>query len=89
MNFDDTTIIQSSLASHFEITDKMTTEEGLAFAYAFTSYDESQQDLDPDIGELNASIWQWGFDEDFGNTWIPIGSHQCSGSELGLLPIGD
>ena len=57
INFEDTTVVQSTLDSHFEITDKITTEEGLAFAYAFTSYDESSQELDPDIGELNASIW--------------------------------
>ena len=89
INFDDTTIIQSSLDQHFEISDAISSEDGLAFAFAFTSYDDSLQDLDPDIGSINGFIWQWGFDEDFGNTWTPVPSHSCTREELGLTTSGD
>ena len=57
INFDDTTIIQSSLDQHFEISDAISSEDGLAFAFAFTSYDDSLEDLDPDIGSINGFIW--------------------------------
>ena len=89
INFDDTTIIQSTLDSNFDITDTITADDGLAFAFGFTSYDDSLKELDPDIGELKGRIWQWGFDEDFGNTWITIPAHPCTEAELGLLEEED
>ena len=42
LSFNDTVIIQYEIDSHFEISDTLSSEEGLAFAFAFTSYDASE-----------------------------------------------
>ena len=83
--FKDTIIIQTKVDSHFEISDKLTSmDDGLAFAFAFTSYDESKEQLDLDYGQIKAYMWQWGFDDEFGSTWNEITTKPCTRSELGL-----
>ena len=87
IEFDDTKISQTTLDSNFEIDDKITSDDGIAFAFAFTSYDNSTEQLDPDYGEVDAVLWQWGFDEEFGNTWNKLSTRPCTLAELGLTEL--
>ena len=89
ISFEDTVIIQTKVEQHFELDDRFTSDDGLAFAFAFASYDESKEQLDPDYGTLKAYTWQWGFDEEFGNKWTEITTKPCTRQELGLVDLAD
>ena len=58
------TIISSVETNYFDVNNILSTDEGMAFGFAITSFDGSAESIeDPLYGTMMAKQVSWGFDE--------------------------
>ena len=60
VTYADSAVIMSNSAHSITSADALTAEDGLMFAFAFTSYHDDSPDLTADYGELKVSLRKWG-----------------------------
>ena len=85
----DVDVLQTVKESYYSTDYVFSYENGFNIAVAFTAYDSNPEPiLDPTYGEIVYNHYKWGPDvgenDTYGSKRLPLKSHQCTSTELGL-----
>lgn len=84
---EDVDVWSATQSHHFPTDYQFTHEMGLNIAFAFSGYDNIEEDiLDPSYGSLVFTTYEWGEDAEGVPflKYVELESHTCSKAELGL-----